>query len=256
MSTTRDLYVQGLNYTLPYIREYLGNPDRYMLVESTFLTGVIEVIRRNIFNLLPAWSSPLMGYLAHRSLHRPVSEREWQHMCRINRGRIKQITESSQGGSKSLLLWKTVIDPEGAFSSPFDVFNLQRLNQSHQIHFLDGNQEISPHTQYDTIVIQAHGTPDRLYLGPKGMYTKESTDFFQQLSRAAKPGGIISLEACSGGRGQENIAKEISKACPHSTVYAMTEDCGSRDIHYTAEGIPSFIDHTGNLTRVYRNGSL
>ncbi len=67
------------------------------------------------------------------------------------------------------------------------------------------------------------------------------------------------LECCSAGKGEENIAREISRACPKATIYAAIDS-----IHvivgadYEEDAIPAFNDGRcrkgKDITRIYRNG--
>jgi hypothetical protein len=181
---------------------------------------------------------------------------------------IQEVVETSKGRRKSALMIHSTKDHNGAFSKFHCITQVYKnCARKHEIDRIRGltreeRRKVSGR-EYDVVALFAHGYPqgiamDDKYLVLGGASSKRKMDF---LSRRVKEGGKIILAACSTGQGDDNIAKAISLAAPHATVYA------SSDFIYLGIGekfdknmTPAFNNGSfcfrKDTTRTYRNGEL
>lgn len=122
--------------------------------------------------------------------------------------------------------------------------------------FMQSNQK-----KYDRIDIVSHGNQEEIELSSEIDLSADSKVTLQWLSDRIKEGGIMALNCCNSAEGEENIARTISRACPHALVRGSPEKIDSvHGIHYNQDGIPSYTNgvlcKAKNITRIYRNGVL
>jgi len=202
----------------------------------------------------------------------------------LNASQIASTIGSSRNKPNSMLFFRTTYDYNDVYISQAEVSRVKELAKSHSIELLTGSDksEINQNmeqikTQYDKIVIKAHANPEWLRLAEGLVLTKNSKKTMGWFRDHVKPGGAIILEACSAAKGVDNIAREISFACPEAYVYGSDSDIEHiSGLTYDQDCIPTFYDYvppknenedlddylirTANYkrdsTRVYKNGEL
>jgi hypothetical protein len=188
--------------------------------------------------------------------------------------KVRQVVQESPSGTKdrSMLVFSTSHDPIQA-SNTF-IPDLRRFTHHFAVDLLEGedkqsikSQMSSNNKKYNTIVVHAHSNEHTIILARDTYLTRNSKSSLQWFRDHVQDGGHIVLHCCNAGRGDDNIARELSKACPHVTVYATGAYLnGLIGVEYTDDAIPSFNDggiaSNGMLckgsdsTRIYRAGEL
>lgn len=177
---------------------------------------------------------------------------------------IEKFVDSTKNNNKLALIFRPSNDQSEALMRHTELSSLQNSTENHSVSLISGNsksqmiQEMSSDkNKYHKIIFRSHGNNDRLVIGDQVILRKTSTNTFKWIREHAQNGAIISIEACCAGKGEENIARDISRACPQATVYAsMTVVDSAGGVVYDKDGIPSFNYWGLNSTRIYRNGVL
>ncbi len=201
----------------------------------------------------------LNSYLYHRFIKQPQIERE-----------IEEIVEKSKGKDKSALMIHTTTDHNRAFSSFHTVARVyDACSQNHSMDRIRGatyQEKVKvKDTKYDVIVLMAHGDSRSIKIdeGMSGTVTLDTVCQHKAvtfLSSRLKKGGALILSSCETGKGDENVARAISKRIPHATVFASSDKISPRGEEFDEDMIPkfnggSFCKRRGT-TRVYQAGEL
>lgn len=181
---------------------------------------------------------------------------------------IKRAIENSKDSPKTKLIFQTAIDPLGSFSTHVEVSRYQQLAKTHKINVLSSEKDSiltirmkQNKEKYDMIVIKGHSDSENIALTRNFYLKSHSSKNMKWFNDHIKDGGIIALECCSAGNGMENVARELSKACPNAYLYASSEDIDVVDgIQYDKDGNPTFNNGIcckgKDKTRLYRSGRL
>ena len=180
---------------------------------------------------------------------------------------VESAVANSKGNLKSALMIHTTQDHNGAFSSTHTVSRVFRdCAKRHSIDRIRGmtyEERLKVQgKKYDVIAIMAHGQSKVINMdGEFFGFTGSSLKKIGFLSCRLKEGGKIILCSCSTGNGDENVAKAISAAIPHATVYAPSKDVyAAVGEEFDEDMTPKFNDgrlFKGNdITHVYKNGHL
>jgi len=180
---------------------------------------------------------------------------------------IKKAIESSKDSPKTMLVFHTSLDPFGAFSTHVEVSRYRQLAKTHSIDVIssasgsivDKRMDLNKE-KYDIIIIKCHADSEVIAL-TKDAYLTAKSPRMKWFKDHLKEGGIITLECCKAGKGEENIARKLSRACPQALVYASSDDIDVIDgIQYDKDGNPSFNNGIcckgKDTTRIYHKGNL
>lgn len=211
---------------------------------------------RVISGALSLGAGALSCYLFNRFIKPTVIERE-----------VESAVANSKANSKSALIIHTTQDHNGAFSSTHVVTRVYRdCAKRHSIDRIRGmtyQERLKVQgKKYDVIAIMAHGQSKVINMdGEFFGFSGNSLKKIGFLSCRLKEGGKIILCSCSTAKGDDNVAKAISAAIPHATVYAPSEDVyAAVGEEFDEDMTPRFNDgrlFKGNdTTRVYKNGNL
>ncbi len=187
---------------------------------------------------------------------------------------IAVLVEKSSSNDKLALVFRAPNDKTRAFTTHHEISALQKSTKGHKVTLISGCDETEIGTQmaqakdiYHRVIIRAHGDNTEILIGDKFRLTRRSTNILNWLKEHTHKGADILIESCEAAKGEQNIARDISRACPHATVYAAKTSTGTDSITYDDEGIPSFRpltdgEGTGPLlelrdaTCIYENGKL
>lgn len=202
-------------------------------------------------------SVPLSFKLYERCLKAHVIERE-----------IKEIVNRSKRNDQSALIVHPARDHTGALSGAHAVTKVyESCAQSYAIDRIRGLSYLDRHEVqgkvFDVILIFSHGASTQIDGGhDSAQLTKDAHKIMSFLFRAIKPGGKIILDACNAGKGEENIARSISRRIPHATVYASPTYVNTLyGVTYDPKDMtPTFYPAVpclrGKTTRCYEKGAL
>lgn len=181
---------------------------------------------------------------------------------------IENAVNSSKKCSKTMLVFKTSVDPFGAFSTHLEVSRYERFAKTHSIKILSAETEIPLQVkmntikdEFDLIVIKGFANANSICLAPGILLTEESKHMHRWFKKHLKENGIIAIEGSNTGEGKENIAQALSKVCKGASVYASSSNVDVIDgIEYDEEGVPSYSNGCWskgeNMTRLYQDGRL
>lgn len=194
------------------------------------------------------------------------------------KAKIISIAEHSKKNGRSMLALRASFDTSGALTKHAVLAQYEYFAKTHSIDLIEGtskqaikNAMNANHKQYDLLLVDGHANSQRIRLAENYILTKNSTNTLAWIRNHVKPGGSIILDACSTGKGSNNIARAISLACPGVRVYAATDTVSSLDgVEYNEFYDPTFVK-TGsfrvptdalnfdaldkvNITKIYMNG--
>jgi len=149
------------------------------------------------------------------------------------------------------------------FTSYSDLEHLQNASKKYSIDVMEAGSEMewrsamaSNQKQYDRIDLIVHSNNEELQLSHDFDLNADSKDLLQWFNRHIKKEGILSLNCCSAAEGVDNVAKTLSRACPHAVVRASQQDINQDQIVYNRDGFPTYWKGIKDITRRYRNGVL
>jgi hypothetical protein len=177
----------------------------------------------------------------------------------IERQMVK-IAQDSKNSPKSLLILHSQEDFFGALSTHAEVSRLEKLAKTHSIEFIPVSLKAQIKTEngrrYDVVLIKGHGSSTETALASDLKVSMDDKESYEWVNQLVKEGGKIILFSCSTAKGEENIARKISAACPKATLYAASEKVNSIDgIAYDEEGTPQFKWEGKDITKIYLGGN-
>lgn len=224
----------------------------------------------SVITSIPLSNTKILGGLAMFGVTLLSLRRLKNIKPKLEQQALRTLTEASKTNHQSMLIFQSSSDHNGAFQvgipKKFNLF--QRLAERYSIKILEITSKAQLQsemgknsTQYDRILFRAHGGPEGMRLAASTFLTQNSQRAFAWLNDHIKDNGIIELVSCSTGKGTENIARTISRACPKATVYAPGDQLHIMGINYDESLMPSFNDYSPfgkgkDITRVYKNGDL
>ncbi len=178
---------------------------------------------------------------------------------------IEKIKNASANNKKRLLILQStdgIREHIGhGFLFPRFARQIQKWGKTHAIHHVIIPDRVklldsltNSFDKYDVIWIRGHGFPSGVRLG-NYILSKNDQEVMRLLSKKANKGAFVLFESCLSGRGESNIGKDFSIACPDSTVYATKSLHNIRDNLDFIRCRPRFRDLFGkDSTKVYRAG--
>lgn len=187
--------------------------------------------------------------------------------------KIHSIAEHSKKNTHSMLALRTTSDHNGAFSTSTQIKAYQHFGKTHSIDLIQEETKpaiqssmTSNHKKYDIVMIEGHSNPKIIHLSENCFLTKYSKKTIAWIRDRVKPGGFIIIQGCSTGKGSDNIARAISRACPEIRVYASRKPIdGLTGVKYNDLCEPIFMRPTvlpngstenRDTTRIYVNGNI
>lgn len=181
--------------------------------------------------------------------------------------RISEAIASSKEAEKTMLIFKTSLDPLGSFLTHTELCHYERFAKTHSIEVLTADTKMplkikmsTNNKKYDEIIIKCHADSKNISVSKDTCFGIHSAQL-KWFNKRIKDNGIIVFEGSLAGAGEDNIARQLSKECPRARVFASFGATNSIEgISYDGEGVPSF--HSGFLckgedtTRLYQNGKL
>jgi hypothetical protein len=214
-------------------------------------------------------AAPIILYAANKgsqmldAMNKRLAEKLFPYKNRLIDEEIERFTEASKIHEKIALVFRPAQDKTGSLLLHTEIPSLQKSTKDHAVSLIAGTSKAQMDermaqdlNKYDKIIFRSHANSDRLALGHQVLLKKTAKKTLQWVSDHAKDGAIISIEGCLAGKGEENIARDISRACPHATVYASHGVVQPDEIAYDKDGIPSFNCLGLDTTRIYQNGKL
>ncbi len=183
---------------------------------------------------------------------------------------IATFVKKSSSTDKLALVFRPADNKRGDFTTHYEISALQKSTKDHKVTVISASNgaEIQAQTAhakdiYHKVIIQGHGNSQQIFIGDKTVLTNRSKNTLGWLRDHTHIGATILLLACQTAKGEENIARDISIACPHTTVYASPTSVYPDSTIYDDQGIPSFrlvTDEQGtdpvDVTCTYQNGVL
>lgn len=275
-----DLYARGINITKRYIEA--RTIDKIECFAGCFfalsLWGPLSIlgcllppIAKRVFETAIVSSVFFItihsNKLYYKHIKIPYIEKEFQNTIK-----------TSQSNQKSALIWRELISNSNnnfsEFSQHHHLLNTKKLAENYSLKVLTNFSEDElahnrdfEYKKFDRIILNAHGDKNHICVEP--ILTRYSNKELKWLNAHIEDGGIIVLESCCTGEGRDNIAREISFACPKATVYAPSGPIQASEIEYDNNLVPSFksenilallsfgwFGETHDITRLYQNGRL
>lgn len=273
---THGVYGRTINFTRQYLKP--SKIDRIeilaILITVQFTTAILGKYTTSLLLDHSDISNSQIsnkGFLIHATLAIILSIGYLKrHVERIKHPFIKKeiqyIIESSKKNKQSMLIFHTTCDPDGAFMNHHKLALYEKLAEKYSLEILEGfsKSEIQAamevnHKKYDRIDFHAHAGPQSIELAADAYLVKNSKRTLNWLNSHIQDGGIICLDGCSAGKGEENIARDISRACPKATIYAAKDTIsGIVGVEYEDDAIPVFNNGMSckgkDITRIYQNG--
>lgn len=267
-SSMNGFYAKTINFVKQFAKPLSIDIFEMMLIPATctvaalafdFLSKDLSCLKNKKFknaNLIKSFL--ITGFtifgsiLYHKSIKYPFIDQTRQ-----------EIVKNSKNKNKSALILFTKNDWNRGFSNHKQLEDYDKLAKNFAIDHLEISSEkelTSLNKKYDAIYFYAHGNEESIHLASDVILTKKSNRVLKHLKRIIKDNGTIGLISCETAKGNTNIAKDISIACPNAFVYAPTDSIHAlMGSEYDDNGTPCFNDGTywkgKNITRVYKNGS-
>jgi hypothetical protein len=288
-----NLYSRSINFAKQYltpsridqIEKSLGNIAIGMITASALaITCILTPLRPRedvpcfpedtptiLSEIITIIAAPVVIYATYKgsqilvdTVNKKLEKCLFPYKNRFINQEIEKFADSSKPKSRLALLFRPSTDRTGALIQHAEIPLLQKATEYHSINVISGSSKsqmnermASDQNKYDKIIFRNHGNRDCLVLGDQVILKSTSKKTLEWLSEHTQAGAIISIEGCCAGKGEENIARAISRACPHATVYASSETVDAEDgVIYDKDGIPFFSYFGANTTRKYQNGEL
>jgi hypothetical protein len=215
--------------------------------------------------LIASLLSPVALYLTWKVYQSKITESILPYRRRFIAEEISTLVKASETNDKSALLIRPATDQRETFTFHTEPSVIQQSTKNHKIRHISVSsakqmrEEMNSDTStYDKVILRSHANSDFLKVGERVHLTKRSKNTLSWLKNHTKEGAIISIEGCGAAKGEENIAREISRACPHATIYASEDTTDSiRSTTYNEQGVPSFnLFGVMDTTRVYKDGTM
>jgi hypothetical protein len=214
--------------------------------------------------LIPSFLSPVALYLTWKVYQSKITESIVPYRRRFIAEEISTLVKASETNDKSALLIRPATDQRETFTLHTEPSIIQQSTKNHKIRHISVSSAKQMHDEmdsdrikYDRVILHTHANSNCLALG-EGVYLREdSKTTLDLLESHTKEGSIILITGCRTARGENNIARKISQACPHAIIYASPAPVSSVDsITYNEQEIPSFKAFGRDTTRVYQDGVM
>ncbi len=208
----------------------------------------------------------ITGYL-FASIYAPITihriyDENVRKVC-VNK-KIKKIVDQSLGNSKSALIIRADLntDHSGVFATEGNLIPIKLLAETHSIKCVHGysdalkfiETDVKNSQKYDLILVQGHGNRNDVTLDSNGRGLRR----LSQVGQILKENGKIILDSCSTGKGEHNIAQDLSIRAPFgAAVYAAR--CPISTTRIDKNGNAQFSSWPfgwNDPTHIYQNGKL
>jgi hypothetical protein len=245
---------------------YLSNPTR----TDADLPCLPEDGPESIFSTKSVIAIGVGAYVMYKAIQigKSVDERFKKfinpYKDRLIREKIEEMETASKSNKQSALVFRPSSDSIGALILQHsEIPHLQKSTKNHALKVLFCStgaqlreQIDADTTKYHKVIFRTHANSSDLWLGESIVLTKNSSKMLTWLRNHIEDDAIISIEGCCAAEGEENIARDISRACPQARVYASQKDTTPYDTTtYDEQGIPRFSDKLKSTTRAYQNGA-
>lgn len=163
---------------------------------------------------------------------------------------IERIVQRSKQnlGLPAMLAVRSTFDINGALCSQMEIARYEQFAKTCRIDLVQGKTKADFESQiaqlqdkYDIVLCNVHSEPDACFLSETLRFSKTSKKMIEWLKNKTKENGIIILQGCYTGYGDDCIAKAISKECPNVTVYGSNASLSNYGIQYDDRCIPTFV---------------